>query len=152
MIPDVVSELGAGWTYERHLPGGGAGVALVRRPDGSPAVLRVGGGTLSQQQERVSHIRSLRAAGYATPHEDEPRELASGALACITDFVADAEPVEALTDGLVDELCGLLDLPSRTGAERDGVGQLARPVADRRVRRLVSTRRVTQRPAMCRPG
>ncbi len=127
--------------YERHLSGGGAGVALVRRPDGSAAVLRVYAGTLAQQQERVLHIRSLRAAGYPTPHEDEPRRLASGALACVTDFVAEAEPVDALTDGLVDEFCGLLDLqaglaPHATGwgswlhqSLTEGFGDWCRPAA-----------------------
>jgi phosphotransferase family enzyme len=141
VIRDVVSELGAGWTYERHLRGGAAGAALVRRPDGSPAVLRVCGGTLSQQQERVSHIRSLRAVGYPTPHEDAPRQVASGALACVTDFVSEAEPVAALTDGLVDELCGLLDLqaglaPNATGwgswlaqSLTEGFGDWCRPAA-----------------------
>jgi hypothetical protein len=141
VIRDAVSELGVGWTYERHLRGGAAGAAVVRRPDGSPAVLKICHGSLDREQERVARVRSLRAAGYPTPHEDEPWLLASGLLACVTDFVGEAEPVDALTEELVDELCGLIGIqaglaPNATGwgewlhqSLTEGFGDWCRPAA-----------------------
>ena len=113
--------LGEGWTFGRELPGGSNGVALVRRPNGSFAVLRLApGALLDHERERVAHVRTLRVAGYPTPLEDEPRLLADGTLACVTDFVHDAEAIAELTDEVVDDLVALIELqillaPAATG-------------------------------------
>ena len=120
MTGDVLALLGDGWTYERHLAGGAVGAVLARRPNGSLAVIKLSNGIPSVESQRVAFVRRLRGAGYPTPHEDEPRMLADGNLACVTDFVADAEPVEALTEPLVQDLLALAEtqaglVPGATG-------------------------------------
>jgi aminoglycoside phosphotransferase (APT) family kinase protein len=127
VIQDAVRLLGDGWTFERELPGGSNGVALVRRPDGSFAVLRVASGaSLGHERERVSHVRKLRAAGYPTPREDWPRLLADGTLASVTDFVHDVEPVAGLTEALVDDLVALIGLQAGLAADTPGWGEWLR--------------------------
>jgi aminoglycoside phosphotransferase (APT) family kinase protein len=126
-MQNAVMLLGDSWTFVRDLPGGSSGVALVRRPNGSLAVLRVAAGaSLARERQRVAHIRALRAAGYPTPHEDEPRLLADGTLAGVTDFVPDVEPVDELTFELVDELVALVELQAGLAAGATGWGQWLR--------------------------
>jgi aminoglycoside phosphotransferase (APT) family kinase protein len=127
MIQDAVRLLGEGWVFERALPGGGTGAALVRRPNGTLAVLRIRvGASLDRERDRVSYIRTLRKAGYPTPSEQEPRLLSDGSLATITDFVADAEPVVALTDELVDELFALVETQAGLATGSTGWGDWLR--------------------------
>jgi aminoglycoside phosphotransferase (APT) family kinase protein len=119
--------LGDGWTFVRDLPGGSNGVALVRRPDGSLAVLRVAAGaSLARERQRVGQIRVLRAASYPTPQEDEPRLLPDGTLACVTDFATDVEPVDELTVELVDDLVALVEVQTGLAAGATGWGQWLR--------------------------
>ena len=51
----------------------------------------------------------LRAAGYPTPTEDQPRVLGDGRLALITDYVAGTHQVVELTDRLLDDLLALVE-------------------------------------------
>jgi hypothetical protein len=140
---ELVSLLGDDWTYERSLAGGGAGAVLVRRPNGSLAVVKFSGGSSADAAERVDFVRKLRSAGYPTPDEDEPRVLSNGLIACVTDFVPDAMPVDELTDALVDDLLGLARLqtglvPGARGwpdwlrrSLSDGLGDWCRPAVVR---------------------
>lgn len=99
----------------------------MRRPDGTLAVLRVAPGPLlSREQERVRHVRTLRAAGYPTPQEDEPRLLANGTLVSVTDYVHDVEPATGLTDALVDDLLALIELQAGLATGDTGWGEWLR--------------------------
>lgn len=127
MIESAVRLLGDGWTFERDLPGGSSGATLVRRPDCAFAVLRViHGSSLAREQERVGYIQALRAVGYPTPHEDEPRLLADGTLASVTDFVPDAEQVAVLTEVLADDLVALVALQAGLVPNATGWGEWLR--------------------------
>jgi hypothetical protein len=122
-MSDAVDLLRNGWTYERALPGGGDGATLVRRPNGTLAVLRLAAGTtLASQRERIEHIGVLRAAGYPTPAEDQPRVLADGRLALITDYVARSHQVAELTDNLLDDLLGVVELQAGLAPRCGGWG------------------------------
>ena len=121
MIQDALRLLGDGWSFERHLPGGSKGVAVLRRPNGSLTVLRLAaGGMLDRERDRVSHVRVMREAGYPTPREDEPRLLSDGTLACVTDFVSNVGPVAELTDALVDDLLSLIELQTDLAPDASG--------------------------------
>ena len=123
MTGNVVGLLGEGWTYESDLPGGGHGAILVRRPNGTPAVVRLAAGaSLARQRERVEHVRVLRAAGYPTPAEDKPRVLADGSVALITDYVPDSHQVAELTDNLLDDMLALVDTQAGLAPSAPGWG------------------------------
>jgi hypothetical protein len=124
VIQNAVRLLGEGWADEQELPGGATGVTLVRRPSSSLAVLRVCHRTsLERERERVGYIRRLRAAGYPTPHEDDPRLLSDGTVACVTDYVPNVEPVTALTEALVTDLVAAVNVQAGLAPCSTGWGQ-----------------------------